>query len=142
MRPSLVGTLLLLAALGTACASTAESGGVQRSSDVISAEEIATIQVSTAYEIVQRLRPQFLRARGTTTVRNAGPEGRPTGGPAQTGTELVVYVDNVRLGGVEVLHNIAALRVRDIRYVSASDATTKYGSGHTGGALEVRTRQQ
>lgn len=108
--------------------------------DVITAEQIATIQVSSAYEIVQRLRPQFLRERGSVSVRNGGKEGHtlPAAGEPQTG--LVVYVNGARAGGVEALRGIPAHGVVEIRRVSARDATTTYGTGHPLGVIEVRTQ--
>lgn len=133
--------VLLAAAIGAGCASSAAGNGTQRTSEVITAEEIATIEVNNALEAVQRLRPQLLRARGTATVRSAGPEGQPTGIATESGTELTVYVDDVRVGGVAALRNLSARRVQEIRYVNARDATTRYGTGHVGGVLEVKTKQ-
>ncbi len=52
----------------------------------------------------------------------------------------MVYLDGMRTGGVPVLRNIDANNVREIRYVPARDATTKYGTGHSQGVIEVRTR--
>ncbi len=141
MRCYLVGLIVLVTAVGAGCASAAEANGTQLSSEVIAAEEIATVEVNNAFEAVQRLRPQFLRTRGTATVQSAGPEGQPTGRATTSGTELVVYVDNVRLGGVEALRNVSARRVQEIRYVNARDATTRYGTGHAGGVLVVTTKQ-
>lgn len=34
----------------------------------------------------------------------------------------------------------ALLDVQEDRHISASDATTRYGTGHTGGAIEIRIR--
>ncbi|CAN5399778.1 hypothetical protein BH24GEM3_BH24GEM3_23970 [soil metagenome] len=136
-----VAMILLAAAIGVGCASSAEGNGAQQPTEVITAQEIAGVEVNDAFEAVQRLRPQLLRTRSTATVRSAGPEGQPTGIATQSGTELTVYVDNLRVGGVEALRNISARRVQEIRYVNARDATTRYGTGHIGGVLEVRLKQ-
>ena len=48
-------------------------------------------------------------------------------------------MDNVRMGGVDFLLNIPLDRVTEIRYFDASDATTKWGTGVAGGAIEVIT---
>lgn len=132
------GLAAILAVAG--CAAGAQSSESRGSGDVITAEQLATIQVSTAYEAVQQLRPQFLRQRGVTTLRGAGPEGQPTG-INETGTELVVYVDKMRAGGVERLHDIGIEGVAEIRYVNARDATTMYGTGHAGGVIEVTLKR-
>lgn len=136
-----VAMILLAAAIHAGCASSAEGNGAQQATEVITAQEIAGVEVNDAFEAVQRLRPQLLRTRGTATVRSAGPEGQPTGIATQSGTELTVYVDNLRVGGAEALRNISARRVQEIRYVNARDATTRYGTGHLGGVLEVRMKQ-
>ena len=52
---------------------------------------------------------------------------------------VVVFVDNVHLGGVETLYNIARERIKEIRYFDAADATSRWGTGFSGGAIEVIT---
>lgn len=126
MRIGLVLTalpVLLFAACGTA---TRATGGGDR--NVITAEEIASTRVSNAYEAVQRLRPEFLRSRGPVSIQNPD-AGLP-----------VVYVDGVRFGDLTQLRNIAATTVQSIEFVSASDATTRWGTGHAGGVLAVKTK--
>ena len=119
-------SVLLLVLAAAACAST--GARTSRNSDVITAEEIQSASVSTAYEAVQRLRPTFLRGRGQTSITSSG-------------SDLpVVYVNGLRSGSVEQLHTIPAQDVQTIRFISASDATTRYGTGHTGGVIEVTTR--
>ncbi|NIP80420.1 MAG: hypothetical protein GWM90_14830 [Gemmatimonadetes bacterium] len=93
---------------------------------MITAEEIQSIQAATAFDAVQRLRPEFLR-RGRVNVRD------------DTQALPVVYVDDVRYGGVDELKGIRASQVISIRYLNGADATTRYGTGHTGGALLVTT---
>jgi len=95
---------------------------------VITAEEIAQHDgLRTAYDVVRRLRPQFLRRRGVASLSAAS-------------EEIVVYLDGIRTGGVEVLRNIDVATVREIRHINARDATTKYGTGHSQGVIEVLTR--
>ena len=117
---------LLVLAAAAACASRGVT--VPPSGDVISAEEIDGIQVATAYDVIQRLRPEFLRSRG-----------RIAGGVAGSQSP-VVYVDGVRAGGLDTLRGIAARDVAEIRRIGAADATTRYGTGHAGGVIEITTR--
>lgn len=119
--------VFLLATLA-ACASSGGNRSGSGRRDVISLEEIQAANVSTAEELVRRLRPEFLRGRGQSSV--ADPEAN----------QPVVYVDGVRAGGTDALRNIAASDVREIRYIGAADATTRYGTGHIGGVIEVRIR--
>lgn len=127
--------LILLSILLSALAGCASAGG-QKSApsaatsprQVLTQEEIlAAGGVATALDAVRRLRPQFIRSRGVTSLRNP------------TADQVVVYVNGIRAGGVQALEQIPAQDVREIRHVNARDATTKYGTGHTGGVLEVIT---
>lgn len=125
MRPRWSFVVPACVALG-ACVSTLSSqvASGPPASRVLRAGEIATVHVRTAYEAVQQLRPQFLRW---------------TRGPEHSADGLVVYVDGVRRGGVEELNHLPAALVREIRFLTAMEATTLYGMGHTVGALDIRT---
>jgi hypothetical protein len=102
--------------------------------NVITRQEIEGTSGSNAYEIIQRLRPIFLSKRGA--VRSA-----PTNGTnAVEAVDLVVYLNNNRLGGSDQLKSISQSDIGEIRYYSASDATTKWGLGHTAGAIQVISR--
>jgi hypothetical protein len=87
------------------------------------------VPVNNGYEAVQRLRPRWLIERGPTTL-NVG------------GNPVVVYVDNQRMGGVDELRNLAIPVIEQIRYLDASAATTRYGTGHANGAIEVTTKRR
>jgi hypothetical protein len=116
--------LLLLAA---ACATTAS--GPRRQPDLITLQEIEALEVATAYDVVQILRPNFLRTRGQSFI------GDPDPVPA------VVYLDGFQHGSTpESLRSILRTSVREIEYINSRDATTRYGTGHRGGAILVRTR--
>ncbi len=52
----------------------------------------------------------------------------------------VVFVDRSRRGEIRELELIAADDVERIRYISARDATTRYGTGYPGGIIEVISR--
>jgi hypothetical protein len=54
--------------------------------------------------------------------------------------DILVYMDNVRLGGVDVLRRIEPGQVQEIRYVNARDAMTRYGTGHGGGVIEATSK--
>jgi hypothetical protein len=108
-----------------------------RKNNVITAEEIAKSGADNAYDLVKTLRPQWLRARGISTGM-PDPSG---GGVSDPGGGIMVYVDGVRVGGVDQLENFGAERIQEMRYLNATDATTKYGTGHTQGAIEVITKR-
>lgn len=92
--------------------------------------EVATAGVTNAYEAIQRLRPTMLRGRGGSSSSDlAGNES------------MVVYVDGVKTGGVQTLNNVVAITIKEIRFVNASDATTRFGTGHPVGAIMVTTKR-
>jgi outer membrane cobalamin receptor len=114
----------LMALVG--CSSATRSPAQNR--NVITAAEIEAINVSNAMDVIQRLHPEFLRGRGRNSISAAEAQ------------YPIVYVDGVKAGELEVLRTIPAHDVREIRFVSAADATTRYGTDHTGGVIEVRIR--
>ena len=82
----------------------------------------------TAYDLLANLRPEFLRSRGTNSFRDITP------------LTAVVYIDNMKYGSLEQLRNLSADRVFQVRYLSAADATTRFGMDHGGGAILVTTK--
>jgi hypothetical protein len=119
---------LAMAALALACSSARSNGTAGRSRNVITAEEIHRVNRTSLYDVIQALRPEFLRGRGQQTLGNA------------SSTEVVVYLDGVRAGGPEMLQRLTPDAAIEIRYLDARDATTLYGTGHTSGAILVKTR--
>lgn len=119
--------LAVLLLLVPACATTGPTQ--RRTGNVITFEEIRTLQVPSAWEIVEMLRPQFLRTRGSVSFND------PTPVPA------VVYVDGLQYGATpQALKTIERTVVREIEYLDSRDATTRFGTGHRGGAILVKTR--
>jgi hypothetical protein len=119
---------IALAALVLGACASGGSGGPgaaapRRNPDVITVEEVAEAHVQNAYDAVARLRPAFLASQGGTTRSH----------PIQ------VIVDDIPQGGVSVLRGINATEIREIRRISALDATQRFGTGYTGGALLVKT---
>jgi hypothetical protein len=90
---------------------------------VLSRAEWADANVSTAFEAVEHLRPQFFNRRGETSIL------------LRRATVLSVYLDNVRLGGVETLRDVPITAIQSIRYLSPGEATYRWGTNQTGGAI-------
>jgi hypothetical protein len=127
---------IVLCMLLASAACAGRSAGVSRDRNVITADEIATIQVATARDVVARLRGEFLRSRGTVTRTT----GQRTATQAQP--SITVFVDEVETGPMEqTLHLIPAIEVQEIRLYRAADAATKYGSRHNGGVIAVTTKR-
>jgi outer membrane cobalamin receptor len=85
--------------------------------------------VQNALQAVQRLRPNFLQTHG-------GMSSSMTLGPQ----DVVVYVDNTRMGGPSALSQIPITEVKEIQYLNGPDATQRFGTGHGSGAIIVTRR--
>ena len=129
MRSSLFSLLLLLLLAG-ACQTMPEEGGRDRAKlDRITREELDEIPALTAREAIQRLRPSWLRPR-ISTVRGSS-------GTRHTAT---VFLDGTPRGGLSTLDGMDIRDIEEMRFISASDATTRYGTGYPGGIIDVSTR--
>ncbi len=117
--------LALLLVVGTACASSG-SGERRGSRNVLTHEVLVETEEPNLLLAVQRLRPEWLRARAQSIE----------------GAQVTVFVDGAQRGGVDQLRDIQILNVRDVTFLSASEAGFRYGTvGGTGGVIEVRTRR-
>ena len=110
-----------------ACASGPSSGGPSRDRNLITAEEIAAVPITSAHELVERLRPTWLRSRGPASLSSGAP------------SYPMVYIDRVRSGGLEALQRISSQIIREIRFINGRDATTQYGLDHGAGVILVET---
>jgi hypothetical protein len=148
------------------CAPVALSGqqtSGSRGVEVITAEQVERALVKNAYDAVEKIRPGFLRrAERPTTVygnRKGQPEVAPLGRGRDTermfatdrssldaaegdvgrsgAMSVMVYVDGTKVGGVQELKRIPAQDIREIRFLSASEAQQRYGIGHAAGAIQV-----
>jgi len=122
--------VLVLAGVLAACGGQAATGGTaapRQSRDVITREQIDQMPVSSAYEVVQRMRPEYLRDRSANSALNR--------------IYAVVYVDGIRRGLPDALRSIPANDVQEIRFINAIDAQQRYGPDHTGGVIEVTVRR-
>lgn len=122
--------MAMVALLVLAACATSAGGRARGARDVITAQEIAATTAQDAYELIARLRPRWLQSRGAASIRDPTPQ------------LPVVYVDRIRMGGLEVLRNLNATDILELRYYSAPDATTRYGTDHAGGVIEVYTRRE
>jgi hypothetical protein len=113
--------------LVAACAARAKNGPAEESvsRDLITASELAHVDAVNAFTAIQQLRPLWLRSRGAMSFTEPG------------GTLPTVYVDNLRYGDISALSAIPIAEIAEIRYISAADATTRWGTGVVGGVIEV-----
>lgn len=137
MRRLRAAASIVAVVVTTACASGGTSGGAGKprySQNVITADELATVDVSDAYQAIQRLRPQFLtNSRGPTQL------GSRSG---TTDSGIQVYLNEQRLGDLSSLSQIPKNDIQEIRFLSASEASSRFGTGNTFGAIVVTRKSK
>ena len=114
----------------TACASGGGGGGAPRrgSGDVLTAAEIEPWAAQDLHSVVQRLRPRWLQVREAVTTQGHMP--------------MSIIMDGARQeGSLDLLRNIRAGDVEEIRFMNSRDATTVYGLAMMSGALVITTRR-
>jgi len=117
--------LALAALLFTACAA-GQSGSPRINPDRISRVEIEEAGPSSAYDLIQKLRPIWLRKRGNTSFTQD--------------TDLWVYVDGTRLGERDSLRGVRTENLESLEFMDARRATNRFGPGHMNGAILLTTR--
>lgn len=126
MRGRTVLLVLLCAGLA-ACGARSSEGNPRANRNIITEVEIASSSHTDAYALLQSMRPQWLRARGTSSL-NA---------PAS----IRVYLDGSMLGGVEHLRQITTRSLGEIRFLDGLEATQRWGLDHGAGAIMLTTRR-
>lgn len=123
--------IVAVAVLAAGCASTgtARSGAPATDRNHITTEEIRSVPARDAYDIVQRLRPDWLRP--------------PLGRSARYETVIGFYYNKTRLPDVESLRSIEASSVTSIVFLDAAQARglPSQGTQHMAGAIVVSTRE-
>ncbi|HEY0150604.1 MAG TPA: hypothetical protein VGB92_01325 [Longimicrobium sp.] len=104
-----------------------EQPRARQEQDYISTEEVRASNAVNAYEAISSLRAAWLRKRGE---QGFSP------------TDVIVYYNNARMGGLESLRQISLGTVTWIRYFDARRAQYRYGTGHSQGAILVSTELQ
>ena len=127
---------VVLALVVSACASSPDTpfGGefetsaaaTQGNSRLIVRAQLEPLVGWSAYEAVETLNPRWLQPRGRT----------PTYGPMYAR----VVVNRTARRELADLYQISTHDIEAMRYLSAPDATTRYGAGYIGGVIEVTTR--
>ncbi len=123
---------LLLSVMIAGCGSgPAPSSGLGfRNRTILTLEEIRESRTSesNAFDLIQKMRPEYLRSRGSSSLRSTVP------------MTAVVYVDDIRYGELDSLRTMSADQVYQIQYLNSSDATTRFGTDHLGGAILITTK--
>ena len=119
-------------ASGATAPMPADSGSARTrfSRDMLTEQEILQANVTTnALDAVQRLRPQWLRIRGSASV----PENDGT-------TAIQAWLNGRHLGDVQTLRDVPVGQIIDMRWVEPIQARQRYGPGNARGVIAVNGR--
>jgi hypothetical protein len=123
------GFLVLVATMAVACGTPRPSTTGVYDAQLITEDEIDASGGSSAYDVIRKLRANFLSYRGETSFRR-------TSSPYPT-----VYVDGQEFGEISMLRTIPAMQIASIRLYRSWEATTKFGTGNMGGVIAISTRR-
>lgn len=109
-RRAVIHRLLAGGTLAVAACASAGTAGESRRVDqnLLTREEMATVDVSNLYDVVERLRPRWLQIRAPKSINST--------------TEIVVYMGQSYLGGPDVLRQFNMNTVAQLRYLDAAKA--------------------
>jgi hypothetical protein len=123
--PLLAAALLGCASGGATTAENSTTAATASNSNAarLTLEEVTAADLPTAYELVDRLRRPWLRL------------------DAITRGEVVVYMDNQKVGGPEKLREIPSVDVAEMVYMPNDQATQRWGSDIKGSVIVVTRRR-
>ncbi len=116
-------SLLAIVVIASACASGGGSRGPRRDRNRIVLAEITELTgLTTALQVVQRLRSVWLTPRGRAGLPSVYRDDRPWGDTPQS------------LSAIEISS------IREMQFLSATDANTRWGRNARGSVILVTTR--
>ena len=123
-----------LVVFAAACASSGGGASPRSNPDAITRAEVNASNATNAYELVNRLRPNWLRATATGTI----------GGGSITRQAILVYLDRQRLESLDALKTVSVDVVDSANWIDPSRVQTvmpDVPSGPIAGAIVIRTRK-
>lgn len=98
-------------------------------SNLITENEVEASRGSNAFEVIRKVRANFLTYRGETSVRG------------QSKPYPTVYLDDQEFGPIETLRSIPAAHISSIRLYRSWESTPKFGAHNTGGVIAINTKR-
>ena len=123
---ALVIAAVLSATAGCAPKSSSVSSAPRTDRNLLTPDVLRGQTYTNAYEAIEALRLNWLKPRGSDSFN--------------TPSVVMVYLDNVKLGGVEALRGLQLANVQLIRHYDANQANARWGVGHSQGAIQVITQ--
>jgi hypothetical protein len=130
------GTLALVTLSIAALAGSAPLQAQHRPSSVLTAEEIerARLNVSTAYDVVQMLRPRWLQQHEL--ARLPGSPSHPL-----EDTSVRVYLNDRNMGAADFLKTLSVEMVQEMRWLSVNEAASRFGPTNGQAAIAVTLKR-
>ena len=121
----------LLLGIAVACHPQVSAPGIaQHSRNVIMQDEIDSSRSSTVYDLIARTRGDFLKDRGTVSIKS------------NQHARAVVFMNDQEYGIIETLRNVIPSRIGEVRYYPGTDAVSKFGAQYGGGVIQLISRSQ
>lgn len=102
----------------------------RRSERLIVREELTQSSVRNVHDAIRLLRPQWF-----TMARLRSPIDRESAGVPGV---IIAYLEGTRYGSVDALQQLSLDGVDAIEFYTAVEATSRFGTGHPAGAVNVR----
>ena len=99
---------------------------VHHDRNALTEDEIAQRHDANAYELVRALRPGWLRGSRGASGMNPDP--------------VTVFRDGMPMGSLDALRDLPLESVKEMHFYDAMEATQRWGTGHTAGAIVVTTK--
>jgi hypothetical protein len=128
-RPALLALLALLAGFSGCATTRTQEGGEEYRWDVLTREEIMSLDMTNLYDVVDRLRPRWLTRRGGVISFDLE-------------THVVVFQGQTLLGDIEILREVSPEEAYELQYLDGATATASLpglGSQHVSGAIVIHT---
>lgn len=109
----------------------------------LTTKQIRRAQSGSMYDVIRSLRPEWLRTRGTGSMRETATgsaDGTDWDVEVRPGIPTIrIYLDDSLVGDTDALRTIDAGMVGEARFLSPAEATHRWGAGHIHGAIHVLT---
>lgn len=104
----------------------------------IERDDIVSSGATNAWDLIRSARSDWLVPRGTNSFRETARGSADFGQPASVTPgidQILVYLDNTRLGGTQQLAEIDLASIGRIEFVEGAQATWRWGAGHAHGVI-------
>jgi hypothetical protein len=127
-----LGSVLALAVAMVASVSGCASAGMRSRpvpvrDNILPGSEVLQTGAQNALRAIELARPKWLASE--------------TVGLASGADRVQVYVESTRYNDPSDLQRVSATTVREVEFLNGSEATTRFGRGHSAGAILVRLKR-